>query len=164
MDRGIVQTALSRFDHPKTITMPRHTDTQYSPHSPEQLFALVADVEKYPQFLPWCRAARIMERGEREFLGELIISFAHMSESYVSRVTLTPHSAIDVTMVSGPFEHLTNEWRFTPEGAGTRIEFMLDFQFRSKILEKLVGGLFSKATAKMVDAFRARADTLYGKG
>lgn len=143
--------------------MPRHTDTQFFPYSPEQLFALVADVEKYPQFLPWCRAARVTERQEHTFLGELIISFAHMSESYVSRITLTPYSAIDVVMVRGPFEHLTNSWRFTPEHGGTRIDFTLDFQFRSKILEKLMGGLFAKATARMVDAFSARADTLYRK-
>ncbi len=69
--------------------MPRHTEQQLSPYTPKQLFDLVVDIEKYPQFLPWCRAARILERNENEFLGELVISFAHITESYTSRVTLS---------------------------------------------------------------------------
>lgn len=142
--------------------MPIHIEQQFSPYSPQQLFDLVADVEKYPEFLPWCRAARILERKENEFLGELIISFAHFSESYVSRVTLSAPNTIQVKMVRGPFEYLTNSWKFTPENGGTRIDFSLDFKFRSRILEKLIGSLFSKATQKMVGAFKARADTMYG--
>lgn len=142
--------------------MPSHREIQYLPYSPEQLFTLVADVEKYPEFLPWCRAARVMERKDNEFLGELVISFAHHRESYVSRIVLSPHHAINVTMVRGPFEHLTNQWRFTPEQGGTRIDFALDFKFRSKLLEKLIGALFAKATAKMVTAFQQRAEALYG--
>ncbi len=146
--------------------MPLHTEQQISPYSPQQLFNLVADIEQYPKFLPWCRAARIIERKENEFLGELIISFAHMSERYTSRVSLTPpqentEASIDVVMVKGPFKHLINGWKFTPINGGTRIDFMLDFQFRSHILERLIGSLFSKATTKMVSAFKARADELY---
>ena len=143
--------------------MPRHTEQQHSPYTPEQLFALVADVEKYPQFLPWCRAARILDRGEKEFLAELIISFAHHRESYTSRVSLDYPNEIHVEMARGPFEHLSNHWRFMPkEEGGTTIDFMLDFKFRSKILEKLIGSLFGKAVQKMVTAFKARADELYG--
>jgi len=145
--------------------MPSHSEQQFSPYSPNQLFDMVADVEKYPEFLPWCRAARILERKDNEFLGELIISFAHITESYTSKVVLNPEAGIiDVVMVKGPFEHLTNHWKFIPKDGGTNIDFALDFKFRSKILEKLIGGLFGKATAKMVDAFKARADALYGKG
>jgi coenzyme Q-binding protein COQ10 len=144
--------------------MPLHTEQQFSPYTPQQLFDLVSDVARYPEFLPWCRAARILERKENEFLGELVISFAHLTESYVSRVTLHPSHAIDVVLVRGPFEHLTNNWKFTPgKDGGTVIDFSLDFKFRSKILEKMIGPLFSKATAKMVSAFKARADVLYGK-
>jgi len=143
--------------------MPVHTESQTLPYNPEQLFDLVADVGRYAEFLPWCRAARVLERKENEFLGELVICYKHMCESYTSRVTLTPHSAIDVVMVKGPFEHLTNTWRFTPVSGGTRIDFMLDFKFRSRLLEKLMGGFFAKATAKMVGAFQTRAEALYGK-
>ncbi len=145
--------------------MPSHSEQQFSSYTPQQLFALVADVEKYPEFLPWCRAARIIERRENEFLGELVISFAHITESYISRVTLIPDkggiAAIDVVMVKGPFEYLTNNWKFTATEKGTVIDFTLDFKFRSRILEKLIGSLFTKATGKMVAAFKARADVLY---
>lgn len=147
--------------------MPRHIEQQFSPYTPQQLFDLVADIEKYPVFLPWCRAARVVQRGKNEFLGELVICFAHISERYTSRVALVAPvgdsvGSIEVNMVSGPFEHLTNSWKFTPVDGGTRIDFLLDFKFRSRILEKLIGSLFSKATAKMVTAFKHRADELYG--
>ena len=165
--------------------MPTHAETQILPYTPRQLFELVADVAHYPEFLPWCKAARILEtnreaditeQGEarsggvwgegpqsKSFLAELVISYHHMSESYTSRVMLTPHSAIDVVMVKGPFEYLTNTWRFTPEGAGTHIDFALDFKFRSKMLEMMLGGFFTRAAEKMMDAFKARATALYGK-
>ena len=149
--------------------MPSHSETQLSPYNTQQLFDLVADIERYPEFLPWCRAARVLERREGELLGELVISFSHMTESYVSRVQLQRPSApdqpgvIDVTMVRGPFEYLTNHWRFTPAEGGSEIDFKVDFKFRSRILEKLIGALFGKATAKMVGAFKQRAEALYGK-
>lgn len=145
--------------------MPAHSEQQILPYTQEQLFDLVADIERYPEFLPWCRAARVLERGDNELLGELVISFSHMSESYVSRVTLARPHSIDVAMVRGPFEYLTNRWRFTPlDGGKTQVDFYLDFKFRSRILEKLIGGLFAKATNKMVEAFRGRAESLYPKG
>jgi coenzyme Q-binding protein COQ10 len=130
---------------------------------------MVADIERYPEFLPWCRAARILERGENEMLAELIISFNQLTERYTSRVELHPQSeggaaSIEVTMTKGPFEHLVNRWRFMPlPSGGTQIDFYLDFKFRSRILEKLLGAVFSKATEKMVTAFKQRADVLYGQ-
>lgn len=135
-----------------------------------QLYTLVAEVEKYPEFLPWCRAARILERGENEMMAELIISFNHLTERYTSHVVLTPPTedgaaSIEVTMTKGPFEHLVNRWRFIPlPSGGTQIDFHLDFKFRSKLLEKLIGTVFTRATEKMVTAFKQRADVLYGKG
>lgn len=147
--------------------MPSHRETQFSPYSPQSLFELVADVEKYPEFLPWCRAARILERNENELLAELVITFAHLSEKYTSRVSLTPPQQgepghIRAVMVHGPFHHLTNEWTFTPHETGAKIDFFLEFQFRNAILEKLMGGLFSKATHKMTEAFRQRAEAQLG--
>jgi len=149
--------------------MPSHTERQVLPYSTRQLFDLVIDIERYPDFLPWCRAARIIERKDNEFLGELVIAFHHLSEQYTSRVTMAPpvsdHEgcSIDVVMVKGPFEYLVNRWRFTPQGQGTEIDFFLDFKFRSRILEKLMGGLFTRATVTMVSAFKRRADAMYGK-
>lgn len=143
--------------------MPVHTEQQCLPYTAEQVFDLVADVEKYPEFLPWCRAARILERKEGEMLAELVITFSHMSERYTSRVTLNRPHRIEAVMVKGPFEHLVNRWDFKPAAGGTEIDFFLDFQFRSRMLEKLIGSVFGKATEKMVTAFKARADVLYGK-
>src|SRR3954471_6166570 len=106
--------------------MPVHTEQQTSPYTTRQLFDLVADIERYPEFLPWCRAARVLERGEGEMLGELVISFGRLTESYVRRVSPRrppapgEPGAIEVVMVRGPFEHLVNRWRFTPlENDGT---------------------------------------------
>lgn len=143
--------------------MPSHAEQQALPYTPEQMFRLAADIERYPEFLPWCRAARILERKEGECLAELVISFRHMTERYTSRVVFTPHSAIDVTMVEGPFHHLVNRWRFAPDGQGTRVDFFLDFQFRSRLLEVMAGHMFEKATSHMIDAFRRRAAALYGE-
>ncbi len=144
--------------------MPAHSDRQISPYTPEQLYALVADVERYPEFLPWCRAARILERAEGEFLAELAIHFKGLTERYTSRVVLSPPYKVEATLVRGPFSHLTNRWQFTalPQG-GTEIDFFLDFAFRSKLLEAMLGGMFARAQSKMIEAFRARADALYAR-
>lgn len=143
--------------------MTTHEERQQLPHSPEQIFALVKDVERYPEFLPWCRAARIIEQHENTMLAELVISFAHITESYISRVSWREPEEISVELVKGPFHHLTNRWHFAPKDGGTEIHFFLDFAFKSKILDKLIGSYYTKATQKMVAAFKTRAEALYGK-
>ena len=145
--------------------MPVHNESRHSPYSAPQLAAMILDIERYPEFLPWCRAARITERTSESFIGELVISFHHLTERYSSRVLHRSLDSgaieIDVTLVKGPFKHLTNHWLLTPKGQGTDILFHLDFAFKSKLLEKLIGGLFTRATKKMTEAFLVRADTLY---
>ncbi len=146
-----------------------HHEQQLLPFKTSELYALVADVEKYPEFLPWCKAARVSEVAEKGFLGELLISYKHLTESYVSRVTLTPPKSahapceIHVEMVRGPFKHLSNHWRFEPEGEHTRIHFDLDFAFKIRLLETLMGGFFHRANEKMIESFRTRAEALYRK-
>ena len=149
--------------------MPTLRQQQTLPYSAQQLFDLVADVERYPEFLPWCRAARILAREEGEFTAELLVSFKHISESYTSRVVLLPAasesapSRIEVTMTKGPFSHLVNEWDFTPQPeGGTKLDFFIDFGFRSRLLGAMIGPLFSSAAEKMGDAFQSRAEALYG--
>lgn len=150
------------------MLMKHYHDTQLSPYAPRQLYDLVLDIERYPEFLPWCRAARILERQEGRLLGELVISFKHITESYVSEVTFEPPSdgtpgRIDVKLVRGPFKHLENHWRFTQRAeGGTEIDLKLAFQFRTRLLDSLIGMLFGKATLKMAAAFKERADALYG--
>lgn len=147
--------------------MPTHNEQQLLPFKTGELYTLVADVEAYPEFLPWCKAARVSEVTENGFLGELLITYKHITESYISRVSLTPPHAphapceIHVELVRGPFKHLSNHWRFEPEGEGTRLTFALDFAFKFRLLETLMGGFFHRANEKMVGAFRERAEKLY---
>jgi coenzyme Q-binding protein COQ10 len=151
--------------------MVSHRITQASPYTPAQLYALVMDVERYPEFIPWCRAARILMHYEQDphedythaFLAELVIAFKHIRESYVSRVTGDSdiHS-VNVVMERGPFHHLTNYWCFIPQDQGCIIDFHIDFAFKNKVLETVIGALFNRATQKMVEAFTARASALYG--
>jgi coenzyme Q-binding protein COQ10 len=149
--------------------MHRYHDTQQSPYSARQIFDLVMDIERYPEFLPWCRAARILERSAGRMKAELVVSFKHITESYVSEVTYTEPDdrqgaggVIDVRLLQGPFRHLSNHWQFTPLAqGGTEIALELEFQFRSRLLDSLIGLLFGKATSKMAMAFKQRADALY---
>ncbi len=150
--------------------MHNYHDTQHSPYSPQQLFDLVIAIERYPEFLPWCRAARILERGDGRLRAELVISFKYITESYVSEVTYRRPTSpqddgfIEVDLVQGPFERLENHWKFNPaKPKGTDISLTLAFQFRSKLLDSIIGMLFEKASAKMVSAFTQRADMLYGE-
>ena len=146
--------------------MPTYSETRVLPYSPAQLFELVRDIEKYPEFLPWCRGARILSREEDAFTGELVISFCHLTERYTSRVTpvapsATTEGSIHVSLVKGPFSHLSNHWRFVPHPQGTELFFHVDFAFKSSLLDKMIGGLFTRATEKMIAAFTARAEALH---
>jgi coenzyme Q-binding protein COQ10 len=147
--------------------MHTYSETKLLPYTPEQLFALVIDIEKYPEFLPWCRAARIVSREANDaVLGELMISFSHLTERYTSRVMPThpgntTEGRIEVALVSGPFTHLNNHWRFVPHVDGCEIHLDLDFEFKSKLLDKMLGGMFQRACEKMVTAFTQRAAALY---
>ncbi len=141
----------------------KHAETRTVPYTPEQMFALVADVERYPEFLPWVIGARVNRRNDTQLTAELIVGFKMIRESYVSQVTLTPHHQVDVAYERGPFKRLTNQWKFSEVEEGCRIEFFLDFEFRSRLLQRLIGGLFNEAVRKMVGAFETRARKLYGK-
>src|SRR6185437_13641345 len=143
--------------------MPTHAEQRVLPYSPEQLFALVADIERYPEFLPWCIAARIRERRGNLIVADLLIGFKMIRERFTSRVTLSPPGRIDVAYAEGPFRYLDNHWLFEPAGEGTcRIDFFVDFEFRSRVLQKLIGVLFNEAVRRMVAAFESRAKQLYG--
>ncbi len=143
--------------------MPSHHETILVPYSAAQMFALVTDVEKYPEFLPWCAAARVLCGDEAEKLAELVISFQHLRERYTSRIITNYPNEIKVSLVEGPFDKLDNHWRFIDQPNGCAVEFFLDFKFRSFLLEKMIGGIFKKAVEKMTSAFLTRAEELYGK-
>lgn len=133
-----------------------HTETKFFPYKTEDIFALITDIEAYPEFLPWCAAVRIVERDDTAIVAEMVVRYKGLSERFVSRVTTEPN-IVDVKLVEGPFSHLHNQWKLTPMPEGTQIDFIIDFSFRSAMLEKLMGYFFHSAFTKMVSAFEARA-------
>lgn len=143
--------------------MPRHAERRPLRYSPEQLFDLVADVDRYPEFLPWCTGVRVRQRSETLLIADLVIGFKGISERFTSRVELDrPNLEINVSYEKGPFKYLKNHWKFERAEDGCVVDFFVEFEFRSKILEKLIGMVFTEAVRKMVAAFESRADSLYG--
>lgn len=134
------------------------------PYTDEQMFALVADVERYPEFLPWVAALRIRSRAENTFTADVIAAFGALREKFTSHVTLDRDAkTIIVEYVDGPFHHLKNRWHFAPRDGGCDVDFDIDFALKSKMLENLIGGLFTRAVEKMTAAFDERAHKLYGE-
>ena len=143
--------------------MPTHAEKKVLPYTPEQMYRLVADVEKYPEFLPWCLAARIRRREGNVMFADLVIGFRMVRERFTSRVELDEENRrINVQYTEGPFQYLNNHWIFTPHERGVCVDFYVDFEFRSKMLQKIMGVLFNEAVRRMVQAFETRAAQLYG--
>lgn len=142
--------------------MPTHAEKRTLAYTPEQMFALVADVGKYPQFLPWCAGARVRTRTETELVADLTIGFGPFRESFTSRVTLDRPRKVVVTYENGPFRYLNNQWTFEPDGSGCRVNFFVDFEFKSRLLQSAIGVVFNEAVRRMVNAFLTRARAVYG--
>jgi coenzyme Q-binding protein COQ10 len=150
--------------------MPTHAEIRRVPYSAAEMFALVSDVAAYPEFLPWCSAARIRARrpqadGTEVIEADLVISFKVFRERFGSRVTLNPATnRIDVVYIEGPFRYLNNHWHFSPQGeVACNVDFFVDFEFRSKALRAVIGVVFNEAMRRIVRAFEERAEHLYGK-
>jgi coenzyme Q-binding protein COQ10 len=140
------------------------------PYTPDQLFALVGDVERYPEFVPWITSMRtwnprtLAERVETVD-AEAGVGFSFLKERFATRVHRDARERlIDVKLLSGPFRRLTNRWRFLEDPAGTRIEFDIDFQFKSRLLEGLLTANFHHAVERLMGCFEDRAKALYGDG
>ncbi|MBY6128747.1 type II toxin-antitoxin system RatA family toxin [Qipengyuania aquimaris] len=144
--------------------MPGIRETRRLPYSCEQMFDLVADVAKYPEFLPWVVATRIRSDSESEMTADMLVGFKAIREKFTSRVIKNRPEHIEVFYVDGPLKDLDNNWRFTclPDG-GCEIDFCVDFTFRNAMFERLAGQYFDRAFRKMVEAFEKRADELYGR-
>ncbi len=143
--------------------MPTHAEKKRLPYTPAEMFDLVADIEKYPEFLPWCVGTRIRSREGSLVVADMIIGYKMFRESFTSRVTLSKPDRIDVEYSDGPFKYLHNHWIFEPGGKGTCIDFFVDFEFKSRILQAMIGVVFGEAVRIMVNAFERRAETVYGK-
>ncbi|MSO75702.1 MAG: type II toxin-antitoxin system RatA family toxin [Alphaproteobacteria bacterium] len=144
--------------------MPTHHERRQVAFTPEQLFDMVADIERYPEFLPWCVGARIDSRQGDVVVADLMIGFKLVRETFTSRIVLERPDKIHVTYVNGPLRNLRNHWVFEPAPGGAVIDFFVDFEFHSRILRALIGVVFHEAIRRMVGAFEARARVLYGAG
>mgnify|MGYP005989317425 CR=1 FL=1 len=148
--------------------MTTHSETKLLPYSADQMFALVGDVARYPEFLPWTAAARIRKTDQHadhaEMLADLVISFKVFRETFGSRVLLWPEAKkIDTSYLDGPFKHMVSEWRFEDNDGGCDVHFYVDFEFKNKILQSAIGLFFDAAMRQVVQSFEARAHELYGK-
>lgn len=147
--------------------MLEYTEDKVLPYTTDQLFDLVADVDRYPDFLPWCIGARVKTRTETRLIADLVIGFKMVRERFTSEVSLDRAAGrIDTRMLSGPFTQLENHWTFencgTADAPACRLRFRVAFAFRSKLLQKLIGPVFGEAQKKLVGAFEDRARVLYG--
>ena len=142
--------------------MPHHAETRYLPYSADQMFALVADIGRYAEFLPWVQAMRIHKVEGDVVTADMIVGFKMVRERFTSRVTLTPSTKVHVDYISGPLKYLKNDWLFRDAPGGCEIDFSVDFEFRNKMFERLAGMFFHEAFRRMVSAFEARAAAVYG--
>jgi coenzyme Q-binding protein COQ10 len=143
--------------------MPRHTEKRHLPFSAEQLFAIVSDVKSYPEFLPWCTGARVYNVREGQFDADLLIGYKQFKERFTSRVTIEEPTKVYVDYLRGPLKHLYNHWHFLPQEDGSCIiDFDVDLEFNSSMLEFAIRRYFDEATKKMIAAFEDRAKRIYG--
>lgn len=143
--------------------MPVHQEQKIVPYTAAQMFDLVADIERYPDFLPWCLAARKLRGPDGADIYEVAIGFRMVRENFTSKVTLERPHAIHAEYLRGPMRHMENKWNFKDLNNGTcEIAFDVNFEFRSLLLQKLIGGLFQEAIARMVHSFEVRAKVIYG--
>ena len=141
--------------------MPHHHQKRVLPYTPKQMFDLVADVGKYPEFLPWCVGTRINSRKDDSFNADVLIGYGGIRETFTSTVALTPYQAIDVRYERGPFSKLQNYWTFSENPAGCEVEFFIDFEFRASMLTVIITSFFEEVTKRMIDAFEQRAKEIY---
>jgi coenzyme Q-binding protein COQ10 len=142
--------------------VPQHVEQVTLAYSANELFDVVADVKDYPSFVPWCSGARIRKEDQHEIIADLVIGFGPFQESFTSQVTLERPRQVSVHAIEGgPLEHLTNTWTFTPLGDKTRVDFVIDFQFKSHLLDHVASGMFHEAATRMVSAFESRVHLLH---
>ncbi len=142
--------------------MPGISETRQLPFSAEQMFDMVADVARYPEFLPWVVGTRVRSDDGHEMIADMLVGFNALREKFTSRVEKQRPAQIAVQYIDGPLRDLDNTWKFRPTASGCEIDFAVSFTFRNAMFEALAGQYFDRAFRKMVSAFEARAHQLYG--
>ena len=141
--------------------MPRHSEKRRLPYPPEVLYAIVADVDRYPEFLPWILTANILKKTDKGFIADLTVGYKFFQETYRSEVMLTPPSRVDIRYMKGPFKHLENYWIFNPAPGNTvQVDFFIDFEFQSSFFQDMIQSVSTSAVSKMITAFETRASFL----
>lgn len=149
--------------------MPQFETHRPVPHTPDQMFDLVADVERYPQFLPLCEALSVKNRKERDgkelLIADMTVGYKAIRETFTTQVLLNrAERVIDVKYIDGPFRYLDNRWRFVEaEDGGCTVDFFIDYEFKSRILGALMGSMFDRAFRMFTEAFEKRAATIYSR-
>jgi coenzyme Q-binding protein COQ10 len=149
--------------------MPQFRTTRRVRHSAEKMFDLVADVERYPEFVPLCQSLRVRKRtageGTETLVADMTVAYKLIRETFTSRVTLDrPNLKIAVAYLNGPFSHLDNRWSFKPTSeVSCEVAFFIDYEFKSRILGVLMGAMFDAAFRRFAEAFERRADAVYGQ-
>jgi coenzyme Q-binding protein COQ10 len=149
--------------------MPKFASERRVPHSAQEMFDLVADCEKYPEFVPLCDDLVVTGRGEEDgkeiLIADMTVAYGLMRETFTTRDVLDRKAlTIDVTYLTGPFRHFDSRWTFVPNGKeACEVRFAIDYEFRSRLLAGMVGAVFERAFEKLADAFAARADKVYGR-
>ena len=142
--------------------MPKFQQKRFVPYSAEEMFDLVADIERYPEFLPWCAATWVRPYGENAVLADMVIGYRVFRERFTTKDVFDRPNRIDISFHRGPFKHLTNYWAFHEVDGGCEVEFFIDFEFCSKFMERMIGMFFNEAVRLMVSAFEKRARVVYG--
>jgi len=147
--------------------MPQFETHRLVKHSPDRMYDLVADVEKYPQFLPLCEALVIRSRKERDgktlLVADMTVGYKAIRETFTTQVLLNPaERAIDVKYIDGPFKYLDNRWRFEASAEGcSAIHFFIEYEFKNRLLGAVMGSMFDRAFRMFAEAFETRADKIY---
>lgn len=145
--------------------MARHEETRHLPYTPEQMFDLVADVQRYEEFLPWVSAIRVRSSSDTEMVADMVVGFKGLRETFTSKVLKQRPNEVRVDYLDGPLKHLHNLWHFRSDGkGGVLVDFEVEFAFKNRLFEALAGQVFDSALRKMIGAFEARAAALYGTG
>ncbi|MDO7842723.1 type II toxin-antitoxin system RatA family toxin [Sphingomonas immobilis] len=141
--------------------MPKHAETRRLPYTSAQMFDLVADVRRYPEFLPWVTAIRVRSDSETQMVADMIVGFKGLRETFTSKVDKQRPGKVHVEYLDGPLKYLRNDWVFRAEGDGCAVDFTVDFAFKNRMFEMLAGQVFGVALRKMIGAFEERAAALY---
>jgi coenzyme Q-binding protein COQ10 len=142
--------------------MPRHEEQKTLAYTADELFSVVADIKDYPSFVPWCTGAHIRRETAQEVIAELEIGFGPFRERFTSEVKLDrPRQVLVRAVEGGPLEHLTNSWTFTPAGDKTQADLVVDFQFKSHLLDHVANSMFHEASTRMMSAFESRAHIIH---